>query len=54
MIQNVWSNFSLWLHQLQQILHKAWNCLTPMQYGGMLITIAVVGWLLMKSDTKGP
>ena len=52
MIQNLWSDFTLWLSQVQHLLLKTWNHLTPMQYGSMLVCIGVVGWLLMKSDTK--
>ncbi len=29
-----------------------WNEMTPMQYGCLLISIAVFGWLLMKSGMK--
>lgn len=29
-----------------------WNEMTPMQYGCLLISIAVFGWLLMKSGIK--
>ncbi len=54
MIQNLWFNFTLWLSQLQQLLQKAWHHLTPMQYGGMLVCIGVVGWLLMKGGPKHP
>ena len=44
----MWVSFTLWLHQLQLLLVKAWNNQTPMQYGGMLVCISVVGWLMMK------
>jgi hypothetical protein len=29
-----------------------WDNLTPMQYGILLISVGVFGWLLMKSATK--
>lgn len=29
-----------------------WDQMTPMQYGMLLISIAVFGWLLMKSGIK--
>jgi hypothetical protein len=28
----------------------AWNNMTPMQYGTILICVAVFGWVLMKSN----
>jgi hypothetical protein len=31
---------------------ERWNEMTPMQYGLLLISIAVFGWLLMKSGIK--
>jgi hypothetical protein len=31
---------------------QCWSSMTPMQYTGLLISIAVVGWLLMKSGVK--
>ena len=33
-------------------LAQQWNRLTPMTYGGVLISIGVFGWLLMKSGSK--
>ncbi len=30
----------------------AWEHITPMQYGWLLISVAVIGWLLMKSGLK--
>ena len=30
----------------------AWNNLTPMQYGFLLVAVAVIGYLLMKSGAK--
>lgn len=29
-----------------------WNHITPMQYGILLISIAVTGWLLMKNMSR--
>lgn len=31
---------------------RAWNNMTPMQYGMLLISVAVIGYLLMKSGAK--
>ena len=36
----------------QNYLLNAWLNMTPMQYGYLLVAIAVTGWLLMKSDQK--
>ncbi len=33
----------------QQYAVEKWNHITPMQYGLLLISIAVFGWLLMKN-----
>ncbi len=32
--------------------HGQWRDLTPMKYGGLLISVAVFGWLLMKHGAK--
>lgn len=29
-----------------------WNNLTPMQYGSLLISVGVFGWILMKSGRR--
>jgi hypothetical protein len=34
--------------------NKLWNTMTPMQYGMLLVGIAVCGYLLMKNSVKGP
>ncbi len=52
MIENVWLSFTAWLASLQRLAAHSWNTLTPMQYGGMLITIGVVGYLMMKGVEK--
>lgn len=31
---------------------RAWHNMTPAQYGTLLIFIAVVGWLMMKSGSR--
>jgi len=41
-----------YLNFYQRYLLQKWDNLTPMQYGSMLITIGVVGWLMMKSGPK--
>jgi hypothetical protein len=39
-------------NQYHSLLMRYWNQMTPMQYCGLLISIAAVGWLMMKSVTK--
>lgn len=36
----------------QKYLMGAWHNITPMQYGYLLVTVAVVGWLMMKSGAR--
>ena len=40
-----------WSFYKNYFLH-AWNNLTPMQYGLLLVAVAVIGYLLMKSGAK--
>lgn len=40
------------LHFYQKYVLSAWHNMTPMQYGYLLVTIAVVGWLFMKSAPR--
>ena len=35
-----------------KLARDAWRDMTPMQYGCLLIGIALVGWLTMKSGPK--
>ena len=37
----------------QSFLASAWDNMTPMQYGFLLVTIGVTGWALMKSGASG-
>lgn len=51
---------SLWGADMQFVLDylyyyktfalRSWHNMTPAQYGCLLITIAVVGWVMMKSN----
>lgn len=41
-----------YLHFYSSFLRGAWDNITPMQYGYLLVTIAVVGWLAMRSNLK--
>ncbi|HLJ09630.1 MAG TPA: hypothetical protein VKU82_00500 [Planctomycetaceae bacterium] len=40
------------LYFYKSYLLEAWHNMSPMQYGYLLVTIAVVGWLLMKSSPR--
>ena len=39
-------------NQYHSLVVRYWNQMTPMQYCGLLISIAVAGWLLMKSVSR--
>ena len=43
--------FSEHLIFYKRFLINHWQHMTPLQYGGMLIVIAVVGWPMMKSSS---
>jgi hypothetical protein len=47
-MQVVWDHLSFY----RSFLLSAWNNMTPMQYGYLLVSIAVTGWLLMKSGAR--
>jgi hypothetical protein len=47
-VQIVWDH----LHFYQSFLLKSWNNMSPMQYGYLLVSIAVVGWACMKSGGR--
>ena len=47
-MQFVWD----YLHFYRQYALEAWANMTPMQYGYLLVTIAVIGWALMKSGAR--
>lgn len=36
----------------QRFLLRAWHNMTPMQYGYMLVTVAVVGYLSMRGGPR--
>lgn len=36
----------------KSFLLRAWDNMTPLQYGCILIAVAVIGYLLMKSGAK--
>jgi hypothetical protein len=43
-MQTVWYHLKFY----QSFLVGSWDNMTPMQYGAVLITIGIAGWLLMK------
>jgi len=49
----MWSNLNehggRYLRHYQRAFFDFWENITPDQYGALLITVAVVGWLMMKS-----
>ena len=36
----------------QSFIVSAWDNISPMQYGVLLVTIGITGWALMKSSTS--
>jgi hypothetical protein len=36
----------------ERFLNRTWDNMTPMQYGSLLVSIAAVGWILMKSQRR--
>lgn len=45
-------NVNYYLGFYKNFFLHAWNNLTPMQYGMLLVAVAVIGYLLMKSGAK--
>ncbi|WP_145230809.1 hypothetical protein [Gimesia algae] len=48
-IQDTWREYSAFYISY---LNKRWDNISPMEYGIVLVSIAVVGWLLMRSGAK--
>ncbi|MEZ6058308.1 MAG: hypothetical protein R3C01_16535 [Planctomycetaceae bacterium] len=46
------STFSYYMNFYQNYLAQKWDQMTPMQYGTVLISIGVVGWLLMRGSGR--
>jgi hypothetical protein len=36
----------------RKFFYQAWENMTPMQYGFLLVSVAVVGWIMMKSGAR--
>jgi hypothetical protein len=47
-MQTVYDYFYFYKHYF----FETWNNMTPMEYGFMLVGIAAIGWLCMKSATR--
>ena len=45
-------NVNYYLSFYKNFFLRGWNNLTPMQYGMLLVGVAVIGYLLMKSGAK--
>ena len=45
-------NVHYYLSFYKNFFLRAWNNITPMQYGMLLVAVAVIGYLLMKSGAK--
>jgi hypothetical protein len=45
-------SFSDYVDYYTKLATDGWHNITPTQYGYLLISIAVVGWILMKSGQK--
>jgi hypothetical protein len=45
-------NVNYYLSFYKNFFLRAWNGITPMQYGFLLVSVAVIGYLLMKSGAK--
>tara|TARA_R110000868_G_scaffold411770_1_gene709778 strand:+ start:124867 stop:125115 length:249 start_codon:yes stop_codon:yes gene_type:complete len=48
-IQDTWREYSTFYISY---LNKRWDNISPMEYGIVLVSIAVVGWLLMRSGAR--
>lgn len=42
-----------YIHFYQKFFIRAWDNMTPTQYGLLLTSIAVIGYLLMKHGARG-
>ena len=47
-MQSVYDYFDFY----QRFLLGAWHNITPMQYGYLLVAVAVIGWTLMKGGPR--
>ncbi len=45
-------SIQFYINQYYTLLMRYWYNMTPQQYLGLLLFIALVGWLMMKSASK--
>ena len=48
-IMETWNEYSIFY---ANYLNKRWDNISPMEYGLVLVAIAVIGWLLMRNGTR--
>lgn len=47
MLGSVWFKPSVYIDATQKLLMETWRGMTPSQYGILLISIGIAGWILM-------
>lgn len=52
MIETIVLYVNSYLEYYRQTFLSEWNAMSPLKYGGVLISIGVFGWLLMRSGPK--
>lgn len=52
MIETAWNTTNSYMRFYYDYVTGSWDNMGPSGYASVLITIAVVGWLLMKSNLK--
>jgi hypothetical protein len=40
------------IHFYKRLILDSWGNMTPMQYGFLLVAVALIGWLCMKSAPR--
>lgn len=51
-LQNLWDAVTSHLVFYRNLLREQWHSMSPIKYGGLLISIGVFGWYLMRSGPK--
>jgi hypothetical protein len=52
MIETIVLYVNAYIEYYRQTFLSQWNGMSPLKYGGVLISIGVFGWLLMRSGPK--
>jgi len=47
MLGNVWFKPTVYINAMQKLAIDTWQGLTPSQYGILLISIGICGWMLL-------